>query len=42
MEAVIVKMDSKDKQQLKKDAHQHEMNVSEYIRYLVRKEREVQ
>ena len=26
-------------EQLKKDAYKHEMNISEYIRYLVAKER---
>ena len=26
-------------EQLKKDAHRHEMNVSEYIRFLIEKER---
>ena len=26
--------------EIKRDAHRHEMNVSEYIRYLVAKERE--
>lgn len=29
-----------ERDQLRKDAHRHEMNVSEYIRWLVERERE--
>lgn len=34
-----VKLSPEENQQLKKDAYKHEMNVSEYIRYLIEKER---
>lgn len=34
-----VKLTLEEKAQLKREAHQHEMNVSEYIRYLIEKER---
>lgn len=30
-----------ERDQLRKDAHRHEMNVSEYIRWLIETEREV-
>ena len=33
------KITEQERQQLKKDAHEHNMNISEYIRYLVAKER---
>ena len=29
-----------ERDQLKHDAHQHDMNVSEYIRWLIQKERD--
>lgn len=29
-----------ERDQLRKDAHRHEMNVSEYIRWLIERERE--
>lgn len=32
--------DEKEREQLKKDAHAHNMNVSEYLRWLVKKEHE--
>lgn len=34
-----VKLTEKEKEALKKDAHKHEMNVSEYVRWLIEKER---
>ena len=33
------KITERERQQLKQDAHEHNMNISEYIRYLVAKER---
>ena len=35
-----VKLTEEENQQLKRDAYAHGMNVSEYIRWLVEKERE--
>lgn len=35
----VVFNDDKEYEQLKKDAHKHEMTLSSYIRYLVAKER---
>ena len=35
-----VKLTLSEKEQLKRDAHAHNMNVSEYIRFLIEKERE--
>ena len=37
----MVKVTDEEKSLLKKDAHKHEMNVSEYIRWLIEKERKV-
>lgn len=34
------KLTPADKAQLKKDAYRHEMNVSEYLRWLINKQRE--
>lgn len=34
-----IKLTPDENAQLKRDAHKHEMNVSEYIRYLIEKER---
>lgn len=34
------KITEAERQQLKQDAHRHEMNISEYLRFLVEKERE--
>lgn len=34
------KIEPEEKAQLKKDAHRHEMNISEYIRWLIKKQRE--
>ena len=34
-----VKLTPEENNQLKQDAYQHGMNVSEYIRYLIKKER---
>lgn len=31
--------DEEERDQIKRDAHQHNMNVSEYIRWLIEKER---
>jgi hypothetical protein len=36
----MVKATEQEKEQLKKDAHRHEKNISEYLRFLVEKERE--
>lgn len=35
-----VKLTPEENAKLRRDAHKHEMNVSEYIRYLIEKERE--
>ena len=34
------KITEEERQQLKEDAHAHRMNISEYLRFLVEKERE--
>lgn len=34
-----VKLTKEENELLKHEAHQHDMNVSEYIRYLIEKER---
>lgn len=34
-----VKLTPEENEQLKHEAHQHDMNVSQYIRYLIKKER---
>lgn len=34
-----VKLTEEENEQLKHEAHQHDMNVSEYVRYLIEKER---
>ncbi len=40
MKMLIVRFpDDAEYNQIKKDAYKHEMNISEYIRYLVAKER---
>ena len=36
---ILVKTNDEEKAQLKKDAHRHEMNISEYIRWLIEKQR---
>lgn len=36
---VNIKMEKSEKELAKKDAHKHEMNLSEYIRWLIEKER---
>lgn len=36
---IMVKATAEEKAQLKKDAHRHEMNVSEYLRWLIEKQR---
>ena len=38
---VPVRFTPEERDQLKHDAHQHDMNVSEYIRWLIQKERKV-
>lgn len=35
-----VKLTPEENEELKQDAHRHSMNVSEYIRYLIEKEKE--
>lgn len=40
MKQILVNISEKEHILLKKDAHKHEMNVSEYVRWLVKKERE--
>jgi hypothetical protein len=37
----VFRQTKEEYEELKRDAHAHNMNVSEYIRYLVAKEREV-
>lgn len=40
MATLIVKYpNEKEYEQLKKDAHAHEMTISEYVRWLIQKER---
>ena len=39
MKQILINISEKEHILLKKDAHNHEMNVSEYVRWLVRKER---
>lgn len=34
-----VRLTKSENEQLKHEAHKHDMNVSEYIRYLIKKER---
>lgn len=36
-----VKLTQEENDLLKREAHQHNMNVSEYIRFLIKKEREL-
>lgn len=36
---IIIQMTDEEKQLIKKDAHKHEMNVSEYVRWLIEKQR---
>lgn len=36
----LIKFTDEELTQLKKDAHKHEMNVSEYVRWLIEKERD--
>ena len=36
---IMVKATDEEKIQLRKDAHRHEMNISEYIRWLIDKQR---
>ena len=40
MEWVNFKVKEGEREKLKNDAHAHRMNISEYIRFLVEKERE--
>lgn len=40
MVIVPIKVEPQERDRLKHDAHQHDMNVSEYIRWLVLRERE--
>ena len=37
---IMVKATEEEKTQLSKDAHRHEKNISEYIRWLIEKQRE--
>ena len=37
--SVQVKMEPEEREQLRHDAHQHAMNVSEYVRWLIQQER---
>ena len=37
--SVQIKMEPAEREQLKHDAHQHDMNVSEYVRWLIQQER---
>ena len=36
---ICIKTSGEEREQLKHDAHQHDMNVSEYVRWLIEKER---
>jgi hypothetical protein len=36
---IMVKATEQEKEQLKKDAHRHEKNISDYIRWLIDKQR---
>ena len=36
---IMMQATEQEKEEIKRDAHAHNMNVSEYIRYLVAKER---
>ena len=36
---IMVKATEQEKERLKKDAHKHQMNISEYIRWLIDKQR---
>ena len=36
---IMIQATEQEKDEIKRDAHAHNMNVSEYIRYLVAKER---
>lgn len=38
MEIINFKITSEEKIKLKKDAHSHEINISEYLRWLIEKE----
>ena len=40
MEWVNFKVKEGERERIKKDAYRHEMNISEYLRFLVEKERE--
>jgi hypothetical protein len=40
MEWVNFKVKEGEREQLKKDAYKHEMNISEYLRFLIEKERQ--
>jgi hypothetical protein len=40
MEWVNFKVKEGEREKLKNDAHSHRMNISEYLRFLVEKERE--
>jgi hypothetical protein len=40
MEWVNFKVKEGEREKLKKDAHRHEMNISEYLRFLIEKQRE--
>lgn len=37
---LTLKLEVEEREQLKKDAHRHEMNVSEYLRWLIQKQRD--
>lgn len=34
-----IKVEPEEREQIRHDAHQHDMNVSEYVRWLIEKER---
>lgn len=40
MEWVNFKVKEGERERIKKDAHRHEMNISEYLRFLIEKERQ--
>ena len=39
MECINLKVKEGERERFKKDAHRHEMNISEYIRWLIEKQR---
>lgn len=40
MLSMQIKVTAEERERIKLDAHRHNMNVSEYVRWLIQKERE--